>query len=413
MHVELNPNIVKKTRSIRKEKPFRSFSFINITDSSGKYLKVLQHMRDIKQAHAEAKKLAQKFPIAFRLEPVVEIMKRDNIHVEKFGGIPNLQWFFSVIECTPKKEVDKYSDACGKNIKHKMKPNFPTVDKFIDKKWPRCKCCNQPMKFIAQLELQDWLIAIHELTLITKTKWSSYSGFGHTYPLTNLYPFYINKYLFFFCDNGHWDEPNSDALCMIEHIRSRVPEEWDESLGPKDMYRFHKGMQEQNDAKIEKGKTCGTHDSPPWTDKEFIVAARKFIRKHKLLRGNRKYDISTPIVKRKVIGYNIRFDLEADHSKMKYDTPESALYDKLNYYNEEYPLFSSKGDFQLFGAPKSQQTEKRYMCQNSHPIVHRMNPLISWNDEEHDLTNQFYGCMKCLWFESNDIIFGKMDTSCT
>ncbi len=78
--------------------------------------------------------------------------------------------------------------------------------------------------------------------------------------------------------------------------------------------------------------------------------------------------------------------------------------------NDDLRVSDYKNPVQLFGAPKSQQTSKRFMNPNSYMRPRAMAPWISFSDEEHDYKWQF--CF-CNFNQIESHTWGKIDGSCT
>jgi len=404
MTVELNPHIIKKLNrwnrtSLDKELFNSSFMYVNSHEL------LLKHMEEMQEAFGIAKKIAKDVPIAYRLEPVTKPLRRDNINVQKFGGIPNLNLLYSLLH---------YSKIILlKNEKHRIVTRPHTAYSFIEDLWPRCKCCNARMQFIGQFELHRWMLAIHILTGYSvkgdggsKKIGHKYSAMGWGHRLTNVYPSHRYVYLFWFCSNGHFDESPSDVQIDLAHVPSG-----NEVFNPdEDAYRFRSKLGVEADKIVTKSHVedfkndyCRT----PWTDEEYIAAVKKFMKDNKI-RIDKRFE--SPIPREKVIGYNIRFDI--DWKKRFASGKDWKKVDNTIDRIEKNSLFKKNHQFQFFGAPSSQQRERRYMCPSSW-MIHRQNPLLSWWDSNHDMSHQLYGCLRCPSNESGDVIYGKMDSSCT
>jgi len=297
------------------------------------------------------------YPLAYRLEPKLSEIKRvDPVEGLKFGGIPDFRSDFS------------FKDGLSKG---------KTPKELIANFWPRCGGCMEYMRFLGGVDLTDWLIPIHMMTANNPTKTSyrsnipedeipyyQHSGLGYGRDLGDIgfgFGLTRNFWNIFYCDSPHFESPAYDSRIIVE---SRFRDENKEVM---DIKRYKKEI-------------------------------REFVKKHK---------IKSNIPIQKLEGLTLKFDIDVPGKEF----PDAWMCEAA----EEYPEIFGRdrdSDYQFFGKPRSQQTEKRYACQNSFLGLHRMAPIVNWTDCDHDFTYQIYGCLKCRGQESHDI-YCKTDGSCT
>ena len=106
---------------------------------------------------------------------------------------------------------------------------------------------------------------------------------------------------------------------------------------------------------------------------------------------------------------------EALEKFMRENERHPELIDPRNTPERE-DIFGGNSTYSLFGRPRSQQTEPRFVCSFGYEgedwKIHRMAPIICWDDSEHDMTRQMYGCFRCVDSQS-DTVWARMDNSCT
>lgn len=238
------------------------------------------------------------------------------------------------------------------------------LDKLIARAWPKCSCCHEYMNYLCGLSLGEWTIPIH---LLTRRKFpkeggqyeaSIRSGLGFD---GSVGAEHINFNWFwnvFYCREPHFDNPNSDSVVL-------------------------------KSIKYEESKLFGAEEYKKAVD-EFVSA--------------NKIESNIPI--QTVKGFNLRFDV---------DIPGVSTYlswlTDLREDQKHSEIFGRDGDYQFFGEPRSQQTEKRPFCSNSYFNQHRFAPIVNWTDQEKDFTYQIDGCLRCT--ENFAPVWCKTDGSCT
>jgi hypothetical protein len=294
-----------------------------------------------------------------------------DLTASRFGGLPDLRRFFYAGSHYDKEDEKRYEREWRAYTLNPMDPNrppqpaspkvnLPPLAEWIEKTWPRCNCCNRPMQFIGQVELTEWLIVLLNLTYKKEGSYGAYTGATNKRVVE--YSNSHRTWLYFFkCEDRHWEEPSSDARVMIATM----------VINPRD----------------------GDTSAPAWTDEEFSTALTTFANKHEV----------TGLPSALVTGCLPKFDVEHNEASEDLDTWE------LQKAHPE--LFGRDCNFQLFGEEQSQQEPKRFFCTNSYDGPHYQAPILSWDDDEHDITHQMYGCTRCVGIENT--IWAKMDSSNT
>jgi hypothetical protein len=343
---EWNPHIV---RFPREKIPEDKYPLLFGNDQSAQLLD--SHFQEWMTKWNEAQRILNGkkkigiYPLAYRLEPKLsEVLELDSLEDSKFGGIPDFR--------------QEYGFKFPKN---------KTLNQLIKEKWPKCSCCYEPMNFLCGLDMNDWLLTIHNMTSTNSIGENKYqnSGLGFDKAVgINSWPSHSIKWNIFYCKEPHFDNPNSDAGIRINHI-----------------------FKSSNLELTSKEKV--------WSQEEYAQAISKVTIANK---------ITSNIPIQKITGYSLKFDV---------DIPGTEFYpDWITEETEKYPqIFGKKSKYQFFGQPHSQQMPKRYFCQNSYLGVHRMAPIVNWTDQDNDFSYQIYSCLRC-GNESN-YAWAKTDGSCT
>lgn len=313
--------------------------------------------------------------IAYRLTPKTEEVKKDHFGMEKMGGIPNLGltvWKQSFMD---QKDYQKRFEQKSKKEKP-LKYNFPSLEEFIDKNWPRCSCCHERMMFFGQFSIGEWLFVLHSATAKKSTSYGrdyytsglgGADGFGHK-------AFMVDQwYSIWYCArdfSNHYNNPNSDGRIYVSDY-------------------YYKENHSDVPSKVL-----------DYSKEDYEAAVLEF---QKMNFSNKEVQ-EDQVPLKAISGFELGFDVEAKTSD---DWKEL---DKL----QNSPLVKSRGDFHLFGLPASQQEPKRPICPNGYGSIHGLAPIVNWHNPTHDLTHQMYGCMSCVAREHvPEYIWGKLDNSCT
>jgi hypothetical protein len=103
------------------------------------------------------------------------------------------------------------------------------------------------------------------------------------------------------------------------------------------------------------------------------------------------------------------FDIDIIDSYDWHDAPVTGFSEYDLHEAWEEAGLRRTGNGQMFGAPRSQQSLKRYPSPQAWGRVYYMRPWMSWNDPDHDFTWQLNYAMKGHEMTA----WGKVDGSCT
>jgi hypothetical protein len=354
---------------------------------------------------------ANRTPLAYRLEPRLSDITDFNNDVllsPKFGGIPDMTWWYSFVIDHGKME--------GKETQK--------LDENIKEHWPVCGCCHKPLWFLGQVNMTDWARVIHLLTYEDIAKEEYQKNNRHFYQLSglgsgdkvglNLLSHDLWWY-FFYCDCFNYNIESSSAVVLLRYKFKGfkdVPDFLVKELEKKDLSDKEKIQLES----LKKMLDPKEKEKCLWPIEDYCKAVEKFMEENKIHPEKIKPDDGTcgKIPLQFINGFDLRFDI--DYPGVIHED----LYETL-YYGDNKPekdIFGSSGPYSLFGRPHSQQEEPRYVCSYGYDNsfdgwkIHRMAPIICWNDSEHDMTRQMYGCFRCVDSQSNTV-WAKMDHSCT
>lgn len=354
---EWNPHIVRYIRDKAPKLPIIHYAYYYLRNPNDKPGALEANLGEwlatwnSAQAILNGKKKLGVYPLAYRLEPTLsEPLDTDPIEGSKFGGVPDFRHEFEFQHPDGKEPLEVISSL-----------------------WPRCGGCGKNMRFLAGVDLSDWLLPIHLMTANspTHTCYNSkirdseiplyqHSGLGFGKNLcADFWPLVKPFFQIFYCRDPHFDSPAFDSMLHIEHRHS----EDDEKLLDIETYR---------------------------------KAISQFV-------ADNKIESNIPL--QTLDGLTLRFDI---------DIPgEEYIKDWMKRAEEKHPeVFGGTAPYQFFGHPYSQQTERRYGCQNAFLGLHRMAPIVNWTDKDHDFSYQIYGCLRCQGQESSQV-YCKTDGSCT
>ncbi|KKQ99151.1 MAG: hypothetical protein UT24_C0027G0003 [Candidatus Woesebacteria bacterium GW2011_GWB1_39_12] len=295
------------------------------------------------QSFDEAKSLVgDSLDLAFRFDVQTESMSSDNLKESKFGGLPNFENFFSHEE---------------------------TAEQFVNRHWPRCGVCHKPMQFIGQVDLSDWLWAIHSITLQKVEDDRDFACSLLGYKLDH------NWMTFWFCQETHFYAFNTHTS-VVKGMDSR---EWDTDF-----------------------RVCKftTDDLMPE-----LIKLDAESRSHERL-------LHVPQLER-VVGIDLKWDLIAK-SDLSEEEDEEA-WDKCWELKGNVPrLFGNDSFYELFGDESTQQMSMECLSQRNFPVK-QMTPVISWNCYEEDITNQIFAdlCQWNDWSSLDNNAFGLINSTCT
>ncbi len=372
-------------------------------------------LEQFKTTYGRAKQLAgDKAKLIYRLDLATENLPTDDIYASKIGGVPDL--------CATD-SIGRFMDNKKYQHDRTVAYNFPTVSQFVADNWPRCPVCFRPMRFLAQINIWDWLAVLHQLTAQAGKKkdrfrkeqmvsalGDGYLLFGHG--VSSL----AGKHLTIwhcasFCSFGCYQK----ALCRWSN-NGRSALESTKSIRQFEAYNFGKPsspIAKSNQAIDMFG------EGYPWTISEYIQAVNEFIA------GETKIETWTAGNDIPSSCRNIKHGSIKDDSFPTLLNPNLITDAKIGFdladedYNNEAPddpIFHSNSDFVLFGRGRSQQEPLQPLCANSYFGPHRMAPIICYDEPDNDLTHQIYSCLTCgsgAFGGFGHPFPGILDSSCT
>jgi hypothetical protein len=380
-YAQLNPHLVVA--------PLRSGTAEELADELGLYTNqegFTACIERIRQSYERASRIlmanadvAARFPdgvpLAYALYPKLEPLTADELGAMKFGGLPDIRHFHWLNNISDKGQGQVKAD-----------PSFDDRLLALARHWPTCACCHRPMKFIGQMDLTDWALAIHALTSEVHEgqdadSWRSGLGLTRTFGGARRGWWY-----FFACSDAstHFDNPSMDCHVWIE--RRYVPFKINR---PGYQVNEERGLDEETARKLVEAFYEG------------IPARENDEDDHE----QGAWPLCEP---QKIVGFDIGWELDPAVGGW-------SLSDTMRELMEENEEVFGKGNaFTLFGSPRSQQVERRYWTVSGNGRgmgPQRMAPLLHFDDKVHDVTYQLYADMLGDFYGCN--IYGKIDASCT
>ncbi len=240
----------------------------------------------------------------------------------------------------------------------------PSLEKLVDVYWPVNQITGQPLKFLCQLDVYDWMVVIHHLT---RESWGDQLHDSSS------------PYNWFSAAGGH-------KLLQYPH-RFQV---WFDPDFQESMLGANAFILVTNDLAPEQ---------EVFSRAEIIEAVRQ-----KNDEANKvDYATAEALPRLQLAPPTLGFDVEVRENGLSYiaDKP----YDKL----QDNPVCSSRADIQLFGKASSQQEPRRFINPYPHH-PHRMTPFLCWHSRAHDVTHQIYATFKTFCYQWVEC---KVDSSCT
>jgi hypothetical protein len=245
----------------------------------------------------------------------------------------------------------------------------------LERIWPRCGACHEPMKFVGQFNLLPWLLPIHatfgvlgDTSVNSTQEYAITSTFGHFRLMQHATIFADRMLHTFMCPVGgqHFDNPGFDSQTFVSNTYRKEP-------GHEDRRKL-----------------------TPENEARYLKSLPKFRRS--------RYDFK--LAPRKIVGWD--FKLTLDEYTCGDWKADRALDEGLKAYPDVVERFSSK--LSLLGQPRSQQTPRRFYSSNSYNGPQRLTPFLSFNDEVADFTYQIYNDFR---YSDGFLYYGKIDGSCT
>jgi len=413
MNIELNPHIIGRLRK-NAVKDFCKKNHLEEEESTPYLKKATEFLNKYDRvcelvSGTPSNPFKGRIPIAYRLEPRlsdITAFKDDVLDLPKFGGIPDMSWWF------------RFVHDQGKMLEEKK---TQTLEESIAGYWPRCSCCHRHLMFLGQIDVTEWTRVIHAFTYRKRGEGSNVydhydqiSGLGSS-KVVGLDSLSHRKWWYiFFCNCVDFDNPSSDAVIIQKNkftrsaiatgkIKDKIKKFKEKAKTPQEIEMVKK---------IEMIEEFTKPDTCLWSEDEYRKGVEDFMIRNKIHPDHFTAENGTgKIPLRFVKDFDLRFDIDIDY----YGAYDDQIYDNFyEFQKSEKDIFGRNSPYSLFGSPRSQQDEPRYMCTFGYEAkrIHRKAPVIAWDDVDRDLTRQMYGCLRCKGQES-DTIWAKMDDSCT
>ncbi|HEY9786037.1 MAG TPA: hypothetical protein V6D17_11585 [Candidatus Obscuribacterales bacterium] len=331
-------------------------------------------------------------PLAYALYPQLEAMDEDDLGAQKFGGIPDIRHAYWINNISEKET--------GSWVKE---PSFEQRFAALVENWPYCGACHKPMTFIAQMDLSDWGMAIHALTSSGQQekgdRWLSGIGWTRHFGSSA----HRGWWYLFACRDNHFDNPNADAHVWLESraipfkitingvdFGSDDEQRLDDVTAKELVERFYQATQTRT----------------------FSIEGRQIFesRQQTDFAPTPAHEDHFALEPMRIVGFAIGWEFDFGVGDVDWD-----LRQEIDDIIEQNPqIFGSQSQFKLFGAPVSQQEQRRYWTVRGTArsgSALRMAPLLGFHDSNHDVTYQIYADMLGDFYGCN--LYGKVDASCT
>lgn len=343
-----NPHVIRRPlNKIERPTPF----IAEFVEKHGKVCELLRAAPGTKTLFEAG------IPLCPVLIPQLQSLKKDDITLDKVGGLPDPRRNWLCRGLTVKK---------------------------INSNWPRCGTCHERMSFVAQVEIGDYWDAIHRLTCDTDSYGHfSYSsvGIGEDWLGSSFRRHDKVNWTFFMCANAqdHFYSQNFDAHIWIDR----------ETVYDNEILKFL-------------GEKAPTEEEIARSNAQAQEAIRAFYAETHVKKYGKAQQIK---------GFSLRFDLDF-YSGIDYKI--EARLEKIQKDNPDIFAYSHSREFKLFGEPESQQEEARYFgLGNRSPQPYRLAPVLCWDDNERDMTYQMYAELWRSDSEGRRNFPAKIDASCT
>lgn len=428
MNVEWNPHIINEINNEAVEKICKDKFLLRpikevepMKEKAAEFLLKYSRAKEMLYSFPKSPfKIKSHIPLAYRLEPQLSDItdfNNDNLASPKFGGVPYMTWWYSF--CYDKAEIEGQESQ-------KEGQESQKLDENIKENWPICGCCHKPLWFLGQIDITEWAQVIHLLTYedLKKGKklkdwekrdrhYHQLSGLGSGDKVNLNLTSHDLWWYFFYCDCFNFNIESSSAVVLLKPKFQGLLS--DPNFLLKELEKPN--LSEKRRREIEALKNLRGPDKEKclWPIEEYYEAAVKFMKeneRHPEFIDSRDTCGKVPL--QFIKNFKLHFDL--DYPGMISDD----LYDAFIYNDEKDPeredIFAGYSTYSLFGRPRSQQQEPRYVCSFGYEgeswKIHRMAPIICWDDSKHDMTRQMYGCFRCVDTQS-DTVWARMDNSCT
>jgi hypothetical protein len=347
MKIDWNPNIVTELHPIDgiKENLRRAMPHADNADGmvkmSEKFTQMYQRARE---------KAGGKAILAYRLDLEAQPAPKDlnPLAPMQLGGLPDL--------------VNSINGSAMHATHQGLKPDLKTL---VNRYWPINQITGQPLKFLCQLDVFQWMAVIHYLTF---ESWADK------------------------------DEARSNEdYYWFSGAGGRRMFEWPHRLQVWFDPDFREGYLGANAFMLAEGDPLWKKDVFP---REEIVAA--IVEKSKEAEAV-NYACQQTLPRSQLLPPKLGFDIEEP------EKGRSPISDRLRDTLDNDPLFSGNAEITLFGRASSQQEPVRFINPYPHH-PHRLTPFLCWGSQAHDVTYQIYAALKTFqsqWIEC------KVDSSCT
>ena len=240
----------------------------------------------------------------------------------------------------------------------------PSLEKLVDSYWPLNQITGQPLKFLCQLDIYDWMVVAHCLT------------------------------------HERWGDPLQGA---------DAPYNWFSAAGGHKLLQYPHRLQVWYDPDFQESMLGAnafilvTDDLAPEQEVFSRAEILEAVRRKNEEANKVEYATGEALPRLQLAPPTLGFDVEYRENGLSYLTDK--LHDKL----QDAPIFSSRAEIQLFGKASSQQEPRRFISPYPfHP--HRLTPFLCRHSQAHDVTYQLYAAFKTYSFRWVEC---KVDSSCT
>jgi hypothetical protein len=347
MKVDWNPNIVTHLHPLDRIETNLRRVMLHTADAVG----VIKMAEEFTRTYQRAREMAGKRALlAYRLDLAAQPAPKElNLMAPmQLGGLPDL--------------VDSINGSAMHAIHQGIKPDLKAL---VNRYWPNNQITGQPLKFLCQLDLFQWMAVIHFLTFES------------------------------------WAEK--------DEARSNEDYYWFSGAGGRRMFEWPHRLQVWFDPDFRESYFGANafmlvEGGPLWEKDAFareeVVAA--------IAEKNREaeavnYVCQQTLPRLQLLTPKLGFDIEQP------ENGRNPISDRLRDQLDSDPLFCGDAEITVFGRASSQQEPVRFL--NPYPNhPHRLTPFLCWGSQEHDITYQIYAALKTF---QNQWVECKVDSSCT
>ena len=258
------------------------------------------------------------------------------------------------------------------------------IQKDLRYYWPRCHQTGKYMKFLASINLNIWPKVLHDALCIKgNSQWSPPSSRAIGYDLAredgrNIYESDIWMHLFVS------EQSDFETFVPDCHVRLTTTHNYD---------KVDPSMAEWS----------RNYDAERELPKETLIPIIEAFQKENCVE-------SPHICGPKQFFTNIRPRFNFDGlGKISDKLEELSDSDNPN----DFGSWKGSGDCTIYGRPRSQQTEKRFISPDSYNGLRALTPMFSFSDAQNDITHQFYADAVCFDAIRHKYSYCKLDSSNT